>query len=67
MSIEKWWKEICAGENGRNLQKNLTKLRLVHHDTHVKWPRREVVTPAVGEESLTACAGSHIIIISIIN
>ena len=30
--------------------------RFVHHETHMEWPRRELGTPAVGGERLTACA-----------
>ena len=35
-----------TGENGRNSEKNLSRLRFVHHETHMEWPRRELVTPA---------------------
>ena len=44
------------GENRRNPEKNLPRPRFVHHETHMEWPRRELGTPAVGGESLTACA-----------
>ena len=65
-----WWNEMkwmrwvwgnggmkfVVGENGRNLEKNLPRPRFVHHETHMEWPRRELGTPAVGGEGLTACA-----------
>ena len=65
-----WWNEtkwmrwvwrnggmkFLVGENGRNPEKNLPRPRFVHHETHMKWPRRELGTPAVGGERLTACA-----------
>ena len=56
MSVEKWWNEICGGENGRNPEKNLPRTRFVHHETHMEWPRRKLGTPAVGGERLSACA-----------
>ena len=43
-------------ENGRHPAKNLPRPRFVHHETHMEWPRRELGTPAVGGERLTACA-----------
>ena len=48
--------KFVVGENGRNPVKNLPKPRFVHHETHMEGPRRELVTPAVGGERLTACA-----------
>ena len=45
-----------VGENGRNSVKNLPRPRFVHHETHMEGPRRELGTPAVGGERLTACA-----------
>ena len=54
MSMEKWWNEICGRGNERNPAKNLPKPRFVHHETHMEWPRRELGTPAVGGERLTA-------------
>ena len=65
-----WWNEtkwmrwgwrnggmkFVAGENGRNPEKNLPRPRFVHHETHMQWPRRELGTPAVEGERLTACA-----------
>ena len=65
-----WWNEtkwmrrvwrnggmkFVIGENERNPEKNLPRPRFVHHETHVEWPRRELGTPAVGGEHLTACA-----------
>ena len=44
-----------VGENGRNPVKNLPRPRFVHHETHMEEPRRELGTPAVGGERLTAC------------
>ena len=43
-------------ENGRNPEKNLPRASFVHHETHMEWPRRELGTPAMGGERLTACA-----------
>ena len=65
-----WWNEtkwmrwvwrnggmkFVVGENGRNPAKNLPRPRFVCHETHMEWPRRELGTPAVGGEHLTACA-----------
>ena len=48
--------KFVVGENGRNPEKNLPKPRFVHHETHMEGPRRELGTPAVGGERLTACA-----------
>ena len=48
--------EFVIGENGRNPAKNLPRPRFVHYETHMEWPRRELGTPAVGGERLTACA-----------
>ena len=65
-----WWNEtkwmrwvwrndgmkFVVGENGRNPVRNLSRPRFVHHETHMEGPRRELGTPAVGGECLTACA-----------
>ena len=65
-----WWNEtkwmrwvwrnggmkFVVGENGRNPEKNLSRPRFVHHETYMEGPRRELGTPAVGGERLTACA-----------
>ena len=48
--------KFVVGENGRNPVKNLPRPRFVHHETHMEGPRRELGTPAVGGERLTACA-----------
>ena len=48
--------KFVLGENGRNPAKNLPRPRFVHHETHMEGPRRELGTPAVGGERLTACA-----------
>ena len=48
--------KFVAGENGRNPEKNLPRLRFVHYETHIEWPRHELETLAVRGERLTACA-----------
>ena len=48
--------KFVVGENGRNPVKNLPRPRFIHHETHMEGPRRELGTPAVGGERLTACA-----------
>ena len=48
--------KFVVGENGRHPAKNLPRPRFVHHETNMEWPRRELGTPAVGGERLTACA-----------
>ena len=48
--------KCVLGEKWRNLEKNLSRPRFVHHQTHMEWPRRELGTPAMGEECLIACA-----------
>ena len=52
--------KFVVGENGRNPgwnpEKNLPRSRFVHYETHMEGPRRELGTPAVGGERLTACA-----------
>ena len=48
--------KFVVGENWRNPEKNLPRPRFVHHEIHMEWPRRELGTPAVGGERLTACA-----------
>ena len=48
--------KVVVGENGRHPVKNLPRPRFVHHETHMEEPRRELGTPAVGGERLTACA-----------
>ena len=48
--------KFVVGENGRNPEKNLPIPRFVHHETHMETPRRELRTPAVRGERLTACA-----------
>ena len=56
MSMEKCGMKFVVGENGRNPEKNLSRPRFVHHETHMEGPRRELGTPAVGGERLTAFA-----------
>ena len=46
--------KFMVGENGRNSEENLPKLRFVHHETHMELQRRELGTQAVGGERLTA-------------
>ena len=46
--------KFVVGENGRNPVKNLPRPRFVHHESHMEGPRRELGTPAVGGERLTA-------------
>ena len=48
--------KFVVGENGRIPVKNLSRPRFVHQETHMEGPRRELGTPAVGGERLTACA-----------
>ena len=48
--------KFAVGENGRNPEKTLPRPRFVYHETHMEGPRRELGTPAVGGERLTACA-----------
>ena len=52
------------GENGRNPVKNLPRPSFVHHETHMEGPRRELGTPAVGGERLTACATRPPLVVS---
>ena len=58
--------QFVVEENGRNPRKNLPRPRFVHHETHMEWLRRELGTPAVGGERLTACA-TRLPIICILN
>ena len=48
--------KFVVGENGRNPVENLPRTRFVQHETHVEGPRRELGTPAMGGERLTAYA-----------
>ena len=55
MSVEKnGGMKFVVGENVRNPEKNLPRSRFVHHETYMERPRRELGTPAVGGERLTA-------------
>ena len=47
--------KIVVGENGRNPEKNLSRPRLVHHETHMEWPRGKLGAPVVGGERETKC------------
>ena len=55
MSVRNGRMKLVAAENGRNLEKNLPRLRLVHHEIHMERPRRELRTPVVGGKRLTPC------------
>ena len=56
MSVEKnGGMKFAVGENGRNPAKNPPRPHFVHHETHMEGPRRELGTPTVGGERLTAC------------
>ena len=48
-------REFVVGEKGKNPKKNLPKQRFIQDETHMKWPKRELETPAMGGEHLTAC------------
>ena len=52
----KWWNEICGWGKLEKPVKNLPRPCFVHHETHMEGPRRELGTPVVGGERLTACA-----------
>ena len=52
MSVEKF----VELEKWRNSEKKLPRLRFVHHETHMEWPRCELGIPAVKGERLTAYA-----------
>ena len=56
MRVEKWWNEIGGWGKREKPRENLPRPRFVHHETHMEGPRRELGTPAVGGERLTACA-----------
>ena len=48
--------KFVAGKNGRNPERNPPRPRFFHHENHMESPRRELGTPGVGGECLTACA-----------
>ena len=54
--MEKWWNEICGRGKWEKPVKNLPRPRFIHHETHMEGPRRELGTPVVRGERLTACA-----------
>ena len=56
MNVEKWWNEICGRGKREKPREKPTQPRFVNHETHMEGPRRELGTPAVGGERLTACA-----------
>ena len=58
--------KFVVGENGGNTAKNLPKPRFVHHETNMEGPRRELGTPTVGGERLTACATRQMCLIAIV-
>ena len=45
---------LWQGKTGRNPERYLPRLRFNHHETYLEWQRREIGTPAVGGERLTA-------------
>ena len=47
---------MCGRVRREKPRENLPRPRLVHHETHMEGLRRELGTPAVGGEHLTACA-----------
>ena len=56
MILNKWWIQICGmGKQEESRQKPI-QTPFFHHETHMEWTRRELETPALGGESLTACA-----------
>ena len=56
MSVEKWWDEICGMGKWEEPREKPNQTRLVHHETHIEGPRRELGTQVVGGERLTARA-----------
>ena len=60
MGVEKWWNEIYDGRSGRNPEKTLPRLCIVHHETHMEWPRRDLGTQAVGGERLAPQSDNHV-------
>ena len=66
MSVEKWWNEIYTEENARNSDKNLRRLRFVHHETHMERGRRELGSLALEDERLAACATELPLLLDII-
>ena len=48
--------KFVVGENGRNPEINLPRPHFIDQETHMEGPRRELGTPAVGGERLTASA-----------
>ena len=48
--------EIWGRGKREKPEKNVARLRFVHHETQMEWPRRELWTTAVGDERVTAYA-----------
>ena len=55
-NVEKWWNEICVRKKLEKPGEILHRLRFVHHEIHVEWPRFELRTLAAEGERLIACA-----------
>ena len=58
--------KFVVGETKTNSEKNLPRLRFVHHNTHMESPRRELGTPAVEGERLTFCTMKSPIIVVVV-
>ena len=56
MSVEKWWNEICGRGKREKPREKPTQIPFRPPETRMEGPRRELGTPAVGGERLTACA-----------
>ena len=41
-SMEKWWNEICGGGKRDRPREKPTQTPFLHHETHMKWQRREL-------------------------
>ena len=56
MIVENWWDEICGRGKWEKPRENLPILRFVNHEPHMEGHSRELGTPEVGGERLTACS-----------
>ena len=54
-NVEYGGMKFLVRENGRNPEKTLPRPHFVHHETQNEWPRRELGTPKMGGQRLTAC------------
>ena len=61
-SVKKRWNEIYGRIKREKPEDNVPRLRSVHHETHMKWQRRELGTPVVGGERLTAWATESLLL-----